>query len=73
MKTKKLLRNVGSLGIAAAMALFGVLREMLSLLTGGEEKINELGPHESDVTGEYNYRTGRLDDGTDPYGWYEQD
>jgi len=20
-----------------------------------------------------NYRTGKLDDGTDPYGWYEQD
>lgn len=20
-----------------------------------------------------NYRTGKLDDGTDPYGWYERD
>ncbi len=73
MKTKKLLRNFGSIGIAAAIALCGVVREALALLTGGEEKINEFGPHESDVTGEYNYRTGRLDDGTDPYGWYERD
>ena len=23
--------------------------------------------------GTLNYRTGKLDDGTDPYGWYEQD
>ncbi len=23
--------------------------------------------------GVLNYRTGKLDDGTDPYGWYEDD
>ena len=23
--------------------------------------------------GALNYRTGKLDDGTDPYGWYEND
>ena len=23
--------------------------------------------------GVLNYRTGKLDDGTDPYGWYEKD
>jgi hypothetical protein len=23
--------------------------------------------------GVLNYRTGKLDDGTDPYGWYERD
>lgn len=23
--------------------------------------------------GALNYRTGKLDDGTDPYGWYERD
>jgi hypothetical protein len=23
--------------------------------------------------GVLNYRTGKLDDGTDPYGWYEED
>ena len=23
--------------------------------------------------GTLNYRTGKLDDGTDPYGWYERD
>ena len=35
--------------------------------------------HDSDVVdssvigGVLNYRTGKLDDGTDPYGWYERD
>ena len=28
---------------------------------------------DSDLFGVYNYRSGRLDDGTDPVGWYEQD
>ena len=26
--------------------------------------------HESELFGEYNHRTGRLDDGNDPHGWY---
>jgi hypothetical protein len=73
MKTKKFLRNFGSIGIAAAIALCGVVREALALLAGGEEKTKERGAHQSDLIGEYNYRTGRLDDGTDPYGWYERD
>ncbi len=25
------------------------------------------------IGGVLNYRTGKLDDGTDPYGWYERD
>lgn len=29
--------------------------------------------HDSDIVGELNYRTGRLDAGTDPYGWYDEE
>jgi hypothetical protein len=29
--------------------------------------------HDSDLIGEYNHRTGRLDAGNDPYGWYDED
>ena len=29
--------------------------------------------HDSDLVGEYNHRTGRLDAGNDPYGWYDED
>jgi hypothetical protein len=28
---------------------------------------------DSDLCGEMNYRTGRLDSGTDPYGWYDDE
>ena len=28
---------------------------------------------DTDLMGEYNHRTGRLDAGTDPNGWYEED
>ncbi|EAR22266.1 hypothetical protein [Nitrococcus mobilis] len=28
---------------------------------------------DADMTGEMNYRTGRLDSGADPYGWYDED
>ena len=27
----------------------------------------------SDLMGDYNFRTGRMDCGVDPYGWYEDD
>ncbi len=30
-------------------------------------------PHDADSIGVYNHRTGRLDAGTDPYGWYDND
>jgi len=29
--------------------------------------------HDSDLSGELNHRTGRMDAGTDPYGWYDED
>jgi hypothetical protein len=73
MKASRSWRNLGSLAVAAAIAVIGLAREALTLLMGGQENANELRPNESEVTGEYNYRTGRLDDGTDPYGWYEPD
>jgi len=28
---------------------------------------------DSDAFGEMNYRTGRLDSGTDPFGWYDEE
>lgn len=29
--------------------------------------------HDTNLIGEYNHRTGRLDAGNDPYGWYDDD
>ena len=29
--------------------------------------------YDSDMIGEYNHRTGKVDAGMDPYGWYDRD
>lgn len=59
---------------ALVVALVRFLARLVGLLAEGT-KI----PDTNDATnhavrcGILNYRTGKLDDGTDPYGWYERD
>ncbi len=45
-----------------------------SLVTGTESSSLErpLGDG-AEMTGDYNFRTGKMDCGTDPSGWYEDD
>jgi len=64
-----ILRKTGVSLLGLSIALFGILRELFVSMEirNGEERR----PHDSDLTGELNYRTGRLDAGTDPYGWYD--
>ena len=40
-----------------------------STITSEEDENAE----EGDLTGDYNFRTRKFDNGTDPYGWYEED
>ena len=40
-----------------------------STVTSEDEDSTEDG----DLTGAYNFRTRKFDNGTDPYGWYEED
>ena len=56
--TFRLIQNVVAIACAAAAA-------------AGRDDDRQL--HDSDLIGEYNYRTGRLDAGNDPYGWYDED
>ena len=52
-------------------ALFGALWEVFGSV---EIKPDDERPlHDPDLSGELNHRTGRLDAGTDPYGWYDRD
>lgn len=56
-----------SFGLVAAV--FHLLSELFvstDVQHGGERRL-----HDSDFSGELNHRTGRLDAGTDPYGWYD--
>jgi len=55
--------------IGLATALLGVLHELFASTEIQHDE--ERRPHDSDLSGELNHRTGRLDAGTDPYGWYD--
>ncbi len=63
------LRKVGVFTVGLAIALIGVLRELFVSTETQHDEERRL--HDSDRTGELNHRTGRLDAGTDPYGWYD--
>ena len=49
------------------MGFIGLLAE--STITSEEDENADDG----DLTGDYNFRTRKFDNGTDPYGWYEED
>ena len=68
------LEIVGQMGKAIAVALAKFSGSLISLLAVSA-KTNSASD-KSDVApsgGVLNYRTGKLDDGTDPVGWYEKD
>ena len=65
-------RIVKALFTLMTFVLIGIARLLSESAKSTETK--EEGEHLSDLSGGVlNYRTGKLDDGTDPYGWYEDD
>ena len=68
----QLVLKLGGVAVGLVFALLGTLREIIASADTTDEE-------ESDISagayrgGTLNYRTGRLDDGTDPYGWYGND
>ncbi len=63
------LSKSGVFTVGLATTLLGVLRELFVSTEIRQDEERRL--HDSDLSGELNYRTGRLDAGTDPYGWYD--
>ena len=62
-------------GIVLAFVLLGKFLNKAVGLLAQSAKTQKFGK-ESDIApsgGVLNYRTGKLDDGTDPVGWYEKD
>lgn len=54
----------------------GLARGLLSIFSAAlaeEARDDDRQLHDTDLIGEYNHRTGRLDAGNDPYGWYDED
>ena len=47
---------------------------LIDLLAAGTDTSKEQSDiQEGDLIGVYNFRTRKYDNGTDPYGWYEED
>lgn len=67
----QLLLNVGGVAVGLVSALFGTVLEVFFSVEPEPNQERRL--HDSDLMGEFNHRTGRLDAGADPYGWYEED
>ena len=69
---KNILLNLGKFVFGLVTACFGVLQEAFASEENQEEQDSQL-MQDADLIGEYNFRTNRLDAGTDPNGWYEED
>ena len=55
---------------ATSIFVMGFISLMAKSTITSEEDENA---EEGDLTGDYNFRTRKFDNGTDPYGWYEED
>ena len=76
--SRRTMSPLGNFSIAvsksAARVVVALLASFRDLFASSEvQQTDERQLHDSDLSGEMNYRTGRLDSGTDPYGWYDRD
>lgn len=66
--------QLGRVGVTALGALGSLAASLIGFLAVGTGASDT--SEESEIVpsgGVLNYRTGKLDDGTDPIGWYEKD
>lgn len=61
------------LSVCKASATFLVTAVGILFSADGDESEDRPLGNGSDRFGEHNFRTGRLDSGADPDGWYEED
>jgi hypothetical protein len=71
LKGGQLLLKVGRVAVGVVFAPIGAFRELFTSVDVGQDDDRQL--LDTDLTGEFNHRTGRLDAGNDPYGWYGED
>ena len=71
LRIVQLLLKVGGVTVGLVFALIATFRQLFSAVEDEQQEDRRL--HDSDLSGELNHRTGRLDSGLDPYGWYDRD
>jgi hypothetical protein len=66
--------RMGAVAHTIAVAVTGLIGHSIRLLAGSAQPTPADDELNSSIRGGVlNYRTGKLDDGTDPVGWYERD
>ena len=68
-KAALLIRKLLMVCAGFAVGIYNVVLEIFTSIEALDDTERRL--HDSDLSGELNHRTGRLDAGTDPYGWYD--
>lgn len=72
--SKPVLRAGGRVAATIVGAVLSALVAAVRFLAGSAQTSAANDELNSSIRGGVlNYRTGKLDDGTDPYGWYERD
>ena len=66
----QLLLKVGGAALGLVFALIATFRDLIATAYTADKEDDG---KEGDLTGVYNFRTRKFDNGTDPYGWYEED
>ena len=82
MYSASVIRSIGAVAYFARLfrqlkwigtTLAGFAGALVGLLATSGGTSDEDDATEGDLTGAYNFRTQKYDNGTDPYGWYEED
>ena len=71
LRIGKLLLKVGGVAIGLVFALLATFRDLFA--TTDSRMQDDRSIQDSDLIGDYNFRTQQFDSGTDPAGWYEDE
>jgi hypothetical protein len=71
MRIGELLLKLGGVASGLVFVLLGTFRDLFAAADTTEESDRSI--QDSDLIGDYNFRTQQFDSGTDPAGWYEDE
>ena len=71
MRIGEILLKLGGFAGGLVFALLGTFRDLFAAADTTEESDRSI--QNSDLIGDYNFRTQQFDSGTDPAGWYEDE
>jgi len=69
IKPNRTIKACGGFIIRILLVILDSIRELFASVDESQGESRRL--HDSISTGELNHRTGKLDAGTDPHGWYD--